>query len=774
MSDLEKPIKSEAIKVDPRMLVQLGATSMPSLYEAIVELLTNVDDSYERIAYSNNQKQWLGDCRIEYDLGGKKNSTFLIIKDRAEGMNYASLKNNFGNYGAKQSGTATRGSAGRGAKDAAHIGDLTVESIFNDKYSRVKINGHSKKIETYDIDKKVTSSQRKDIGTKKNGTKITLEIKADRSGGYHLKPKDLIEKIPCHFALSKILENKKNTLNVTFVTKNEEHKLISRIPEGKLVYEQEYYVNNYKKYFGEDALVKFKLFKSEIALDSTTNEDPRFRQWGLLVMGKKAIHEKSLLSTEFDNSPEGKKYFGVLQTNLFDALTNDLDKHMQENKDFPEYNPASIFDRDRIEGIIYKHPAAQEIFRIPRDVIKKQIAADRKLNEDKEISNDETKKLLNDIGKLCADLMEDLYEEENNEIEGINADVNKWVIIPPKIKMYAGEKRNIYVYTVKESLKAGNDFAYLKTKETSSLLIENEKVKYTISKKKKNLIYFKFGVEAILPNQNVKIDVHQIENMICTSGVITIIGHENRDFKNEIEFEKENYSVKFNKTRAIKIFAKVPDVINATTEAKVLNSSQDNIKILGKLTFELFEKTNYAIGVLNVRGENISKANKITIQLNGKLCSTYIDVIPKEEEEDDKSQFKISIEPRDYGKTRYQWNTNNKNHLMIAGEHPQTKRYLGNKEQYYPGQNTTLFKCLLAEILSESMVIKRMTLNSRYDPSSYENILKNGSVEEIINKFTYRIEDEKLTFLIPIHEKLVKDSLIKEDIRRVTPDSISK
>ena len=72
------------------------------------------------------------------------------------------------------------------------------------------------------------------------------------------------------------------------------------------------------------------------------------------------------------------------------------------------------------------------------------------------------------------------------------------------------------------------------------------------------------------------------------------------------------------------------------------------------------------------------------------------------------------------------------------------------------------------------MVIKRMTLNSRYDPSSYENILKNGSVEEIINKFTYRIEDEKLTFLIPIHEKLVKDSLIKEDIRRVTPDSISK
>jgi hypothetical protein len=73
---------------------------------------------------------------------------------------------------------------------------------------------------------------------KKNGTKITLEIKADRSGGYHLKPKDLIEKIPNHFALSKILEHKKNTLNLTFVSKGETHTLVHRVPQGKLVAEQ--------------------------------------------------------------------------------------------------------------------------------------------------------------------------------------------------------------------------------------------------------------------------------------------------------------------------------------------------------------------------------------------------------------------------------------------------------------------------------------------------------------------------------------------------------
>jgi hypothetical protein len=245
--------------------------------------------------------------------------------------------------------------------------------------------------------------------------------------------------------------------------------------------------------------------------------------------------------------------------------------------------------------------------------------------------------------------------------------------------------------------------------------------------------------------------------------------HENRNFKNEIEFEKEKYSVKFNKIRAIKIFAKVPEVLDCPTEAVVLNSDQDNIKVLGKLLFEPFKKTNYAIGVLNIKGITISKSNKITIQLNGKLCSVYVDVLPKEEEEDDdKSQFKIDIADRNFGKTaRYQWNKDNANHLMIAGEHAQIKRYLGRKEDSYPGQNSIVFKCLLAEIVSESMVVKRMALNSRYDPSNYDNILKTGSVEEIINKFTYRIEDEKNIFLIPIHEMLVKDSLLKEETKKI-------
>lgn len=764
-----KSIKFRDIKISNRFLVQTGAESMPSIYEALVEYITNVDDSYERLAIEKNEKNWNGDCRIEYDLGGIKNNTILTIKDRAEGMDYHTLEKNFGVYGEKQSGKASRGDAGRGAKDSAHIGDVTVESIFDNKYSKIMIKSQPRKFGAIVVNEKVKRIHRDSIGTKKNGTKVTLEIPKDKSG-YHTKPRDIIEKLPTHYALQKILEKGNNTLNIKFESSKEDSQtLYYNQPDGKLVHEEKYYVNKYKKIFGEDALVNFKLYKSEVPLDTGSHEDKRFRNWGISVMGKKAVHEKSLLSSELDAQPEGKKYFGVLQTNLFNCLAKESNELIKKTKSPPEHNPFPAIDLKRIDGCNYKHPAIQEIFRIPKEIIKKNILNDRNSSEDKEIGNNETKKILDDIGKLCADLMEDLYEDENPEIDGVDIETNKWMIIPPKTKIYSGEKRHIYAYTKEESLKSGHSFAYLKTKDNENLIIKNNKSGYKKSKRNKKLIFFKFEVEGAIPKENIELQVYQVEKNICTSSLVTVLPEANREFKEDIEFDKENHSVKLKGTRNIKIFAKVPEVLSSEVEANVSNPSSENIKIIGKLIFKPFRKTNYAIGILKVSGERLSNSNEITIKLNERFASLYIDVLPKEEkDDDDQSKFQISIEKRDFGKTRYQWNIKNPNHLMIAGEHEQVKRYLGKKENNYPGQSTITFKCLLAEIISESMVIKRMTLNSRYDPATYERILKSGTVEEVINNFTYRIEDEKSLFLKAIHEKCVKDGVLREEIKKFT------
>ena len=768
-----KPIISKDMKVAKRVYKQLSDESMSSLWEAIVEFITNVDDSYERLAKSKKENKWFGKCLFDYTPGGKRNDTILVIKDQAEGMNYETLEKCFGNYGERQSGAASRGIAGRGAKDAASIGNVTVISIKDGLYSQIKIDHLTRKFQVFHKNEKARSKHYQLIGLKngKNGTAIQLEISPEKTG-YHLRGSDLLKKIPLHYALSEMLDNKKKALALRFKSKNEDSILTYYEPQGDLVEEKTFYINKYKEKFGEDSKVIFKLFKSKVALDSGEG-DRRFRQWGVSVIGKKAVHEKSLLEGTYDTSPEGKYYFGSLKSNLITCLLNDYDEKQSKNKPTSVDNPQSIIDLKRVDGLKRVHPAVEELFRIPKDLIKKHILEDRNSEENKNIENENTKDTLDELAKECAKLMDDLYEEDDANIDGIQIELNQWKFIPPKQNIQVGQRKYIYAYTTKQNLSSNIDTAYIKvsTGNEDSIIIYDKKVKYKESKKKKNLIYFKFEIEGLKPKKDIAINVFQKEGQIRTTLNLNILAEEPRNFKNEIEFEKDIYNIKVNKTRRLKIFARVPEVLSTkmTKEdfiAKVFNFDTNRVKISDQCKFSICGP-NYAIGYLQVEGKTLSAGNEITIQLNGKRASTFVNVLNKEDEEDDdKSKFQFQILPVKYGKQRYQWNPNNPNSLAIAGEHDQLKRYLGKKENGYPGQETSCFKSLLAEIVTEAMIQKRMTLNSRYDPSTYVGLVDKSNIEDTIMNFMFKVDEEKFIFLEKIHKILLKDSTLNEEIRK--------
>ena len=768
-----KPIISKDMKVAKRVYKQLSDESMSSLWEAIVEFITNVDDSYERLAKSKKENKWFGKCLFDYTPGGKRNDTILVIKDQAEGMNYETLEKCFGNYGERQSGAASRGIAGRGAKDAASIGNVTVISIKDGLYSQIKIDHLTRKFQVFHKNEKARSKHYQLIGLKngKNGTAIQLEISPEKTG-YHLRGSDLLKKIPLHYALSEMLDNNKKALALRFKSKNEDAILTHYEPQGDLVEEKTFYINKYKEKFGEDSKVTFKLFKSKVALDSGEG-DRRFRQWGVSVIGKKAVHEKSLLDSTYDISPEGKYYFGSLKSNLITCLLNDYDEKQSQNKPTSIDNPQSIIDLKRVEGLKRVHPAVEELFRIPKELIKKHILDDRNSEENKNIENENTKDTLDELAKECAKLMDDLYEEDDANIDGIQIELNQWKFIPPKQNIQVGQRKYIYAYTTKQNLSSNIDTAYIKvsTGNEDSIIIYDKKVKYKESKKKKNLIYFKFEIEGLKPKKDIAINVFQKEGQIRTTLNLNILAEEPRNFKNEIEFEKDIYNIKVNKTRRLKIFARVPEVLSTkmTKEdfiAKVFNFDTNRVKISDQCKFSICGP-NYAIGYLQVEGKTLSAGNEITIQLNGKRASTFVNVLNKEDEEDDdKSKFQFQILPVKYGKQRYQWNPNNPNSLAIAGEHDQLKRYLGKKENGYPGQETSCFKSLLAEIVTEAMIQKRMTLNSRYDPSTYVGLVDKSNIEDTIMNFMFKVDEEKFIFLEKIHKILLKDSTLNEEIRK--------
>ena len=217
----------------------------------------------------------------------------------------------------------------------------------------------------------------------------------------------------------------------------------------------------------------------------------------------------------------------------------------------------------------------------------------------------------------------------------------------------------------------------------------------------------------------------------------------------------------------------MPEVLNdemskQSMEAKVFNSKPEHVKVLGKCEFTL-SNSNYAIGLLNVAGARLSANNEITIQLGDRRASTFINVLNKEQDDNDnKSKFQFNIVKLKFGNQRYEWSPQNPNTLEIAGEHDQLKRYLGKKEDGYPGQETSCFKALLAEIITEAMMQKRMTANSRYDPSVYSVLIDSKNIEDTIMNFIVKSNEEKFIFLSNIHKILLKDSVLNEEIRKFT------
>ena len=71
-----KPLISKDMKVAKRVYRQLSDESMGSLWEAIIEFITNVDDSYERLSQLKKEKNGLEKPYLNISLGAKKFNCF--------------------------------------------------------------------------------------------------------------------------------------------------------------------------------------------------------------------------------------------------------------------------------------------------------------------------------------------------------------------------------------------------------------------------------------------------------------------------------------------------------------------------------------------------------------------------------------------------------------------------------------------------------------------------------------------------------------------------
>jgi hypothetical protein len=294
---VEKPLQ-----IAHRFARHSRSHAIGDIYDVFPELLTNADDSYARLFAQNKRDKDGGDILIEHQEQRKGHPSRVVIRDRAEGMDDRDMEAKLASVGGYASKGGNRGYMGRGAKDCTELGDLTFESIKDDRYYRCRITNNLK-IRLEAKGDKATKDVRQRLGVPHgNGTSVTLELLPD----VRLPRFDtLVAELPWHYALRDIMaEQSASRVLLRRVGDERPVRLVHRNPDGQPVLDETYPIEGYPQ-----ATARLRLWRAAEPLDGAR---PRFERNGILIKGKRAIHECTLFSDEFRADPNARRYFGRL------------------------------------------------------------------------------------------------------------------------------------------------------------------------------------------------------------------------------------------------------------------------------------------------------------------------------------------------------------------------------------------------------------------------------------------------------------------------------
>lgn len=161
------------------------------LINAIIELATNCDDSYDRL-----KARGLNDIRIEVDRTEKT----VVVSDEAEGMSADRLEEVLGTLGGETSGfhedLSGRGLFGRGAKDVPYFGETRWISTRDGERNQFTIRLNNRSNDGWDLD------YLGDAPSDAAGTTVAIQLRPDVKIRRH---KTLLQQLGRHYAMRPML-----------------------------------------------------------------------------------------------------------------------------------------------------------------------------------------------------------------------------------------------------------------------------------------------------------------------------------------------------------------------------------------------------------------------------------------------------------------------------------------------------------------------------------------------------------------------------------------
>lgn len=698
--------------------------AIDSLIAAVVELCTNVDDSYERIANNGKTnfdiKKWTGDAVIEYTKGNVKKPTYFSIRDRAEGFSYEKLTKILKDHGESiESGSASRGIFNRGLLDCHSIGNLIIYTSDDGESVSIAKMKH-KSMEGDIVKSKMSKEIKKLTGIKKHGTFIELEIPVGSDSIYAPTEKKLIENTSNIYPLRNMLcpdkGDYKNTLNLKI-----NNQKINYIEPDKIdICDIKFQIPIRDNKTTE---AHFKLYKSHDELPTENRDD--MAHYGILIGYKKAIIGKSFLFSKYSRDPSAKHYFGELKCDYIHDLAKEFRIERIKGK-LKSDNQECIIDNER-KGINEKHPFIKLLFEKPSEIIDQEILKDKNQNK-----SDASTKNIKDMGKKLINKIEEMAKELETGVED-NSE-KSWYSLGA-FKTEVGQKKKIRVYASKEVI-IGQKNLIAKIADENKSHIKLSKTQSTL---KRSLIrddryIAEFEVEGIKVIDNAKIQFIYENNVTCSSS-IKVFQVTDRKFSNDIEFEFDKYTVKPKGKRVLRVYAQYPvSTKDHISHGKIFISNQKAIKGPTSCKFKHISGTNYSLAEIKIEGLKLDDTSEVIIKLDDKMTSTYVEV---KNNDDKKPKYDFDITYENLGdNVRAAFDIHNPNKLLITTKHKMVRKYLGAQEKIngeYPGESTTEWKMYFADIMSEMFSQKLLELTAS-NTQEYVILKRELNIPDTINQ----------------------------------------
>ena len=314
------PISRKLQYADRVALQQADQAIRKDVLRALVEIITNSNDSYSRLEDAG--KTTSGEIII--DVWRKHNNSVIRVRDFAEGMDDARMDKVVGTYGEATSGLKedlhVRGMWGRGLKDAIFgLGYGYVNSIRKDMLYRssLLLKGG---VPTFELDEPIPAAE--ELRTKygiPEGNGTVIEIILSREDVKMPRFENLRNYLQRHFELRTIMANQLRMIllrNFAGAEKvKDEYELSYKPPKGEMVLDEHFEIE------GFPASARLQLLRSSIQL-STRGEEGDYADAGLLVISQGTVISLTML--KFENDPYASFFYGSLECDyLHDLLKND-------------------------------------------------------------------------------------------------------------------------------------------------------------------------------------------------------------------------------------------------------------------------------------------------------------------------------------------------------------------------------------------------------------------------------------------------------------------